>query len=370
MEEASGGRMHYMFNRVGGLKEEVPAGWTGRARAAIGEVRRRHARPGQPDPAQRDLPGPHRRRRACCRPPTPPPTARPGRSPGPAGSTSTCAATSPTWRTASSTCRWSPGPPATATPGSRCCSTRCTCRSTSPSSACDRVDRLTGPVNVRLPKVVKAPEGHTYAWTENPLGINGYYLVSRGREDAVAAEAAHRVVRQRAGAGHAAARLPGARPDRDPRLDVLRGRRHRQVASDICSRVIVLKSTGQRPRPRPRTRSAATGTKAVERPAARATGRRRPPRGAGPWAGPPGHRQGGAAPAGVAAHLSKDARPQRPGPITTDGRGQPGGRADARRTANATHEWAGPRSGAPADERHRRQTPGAPAAARCLAGRG
>jgi NADH-quinone oxidoreductase subunit D len=49
------------------------------------------------------------------------------------------------------------------------------------ASVClDRVDRLTGPVNVRLPKVVKAPEGHTYAWTENPLGINGYYLVSRG----------------------------------------------------------------------------------------------------------------------------------------------------------------------------------------------
>src|SRR5204863_469912 len=41
MEEASGGRMHYMFNRVGGLKEEVPAGWTKRARVAIGEVRRR-----------------------------------------------------------------------------------------------------------------------------------------------------------------------------------------------------------------------------------------------------------------------------------------------------------------------------------------
>jgi len=30
--------------------------------------------------------------------------------------------------------------------------------------------------------VVKAPEGHTYAWTENPLGINGYYLVSRGEK--------------------------------------------------------------------------------------------------------------------------------------------------------------------------------------------
>ena len=41
MEEVSGGRMHYMFNRVGGLKEELPAGWTGRARTAVHEVRRR-----------------------------------------------------------------------------------------------------------------------------------------------------------------------------------------------------------------------------------------------------------------------------------------------------------------------------------------
>ena len=37
-----------------------------------------------------------------------------------------------------------------------------------------------GPVNVRLPKILKVPEGQTYSWTENPLGINGYYLVSRG----------------------------------------------------------------------------------------------------------------------------------------------------------------------------------------------
>ncbi len=45
------------------------------------------------------------------------------------------------------------------------------------------LDRIPGgPVNVKLPKVVKAPEGHTYAWTENPLGINGYYLVSRGEK--------------------------------------------------------------------------------------------------------------------------------------------------------------------------------------------
>jgi NADH-quinone oxidoreductase subunit D len=36
-----------------------------------------------------------------------------------------------------------------------------------------------GPVAVRLPKVVRVPEGCTYTWTENPTGINGYLLVSR-----------------------------------------------------------------------------------------------------------------------------------------------------------------------------------------------
>lgn len=41
MEEISGGRMHYMFNRVGGLKEDLPAGWLGRARHAVAEVRSR-----------------------------------------------------------------------------------------------------------------------------------------------------------------------------------------------------------------------------------------------------------------------------------------------------------------------------------------
>ena len=43
------------------------------------------------------------------------------------------------------------------------------------------LDRLPGgPVDVRLPKTVKPPEGATYSWTENPLGAMGYYLVSRG----------------------------------------------------------------------------------------------------------------------------------------------------------------------------------------------
>ncbi|GAA3118165.1 hypothetical protein [Nonomuraea salmonea] len=41
MEEISGGRMHYMFNRVGGLKEDLPLGWLDRVSAAVAETRRR-----------------------------------------------------------------------------------------------------------------------------------------------------------------------------------------------------------------------------------------------------------------------------------------------------------------------------------------
>ena len=37
-----------------------------------------------------------------------------------------------------------------------------------------------GPYDTKLPKVLKVPEGAHYLQTENPLGLNGYYLVSRG----------------------------------------------------------------------------------------------------------------------------------------------------------------------------------------------
>ena len=81
------------------------------------------------------------------------------------------------------TSRSSPAPRATAWPGSSACSSRPTSRSTSPTPASTGWSSLPpGPINIRLPKVLKVPEGPTYAWTENPLGINGYYLVSRGEK--------------------------------------------------------------------------------------------------------------------------------------------------------------------------------------------
>ncbi|MFO8075403.1 MAG: NADH-quinone oxidoreductase subunit D [Egibacteraceae bacterium] len=40
-----------------------------------------------------------------------------------------------------------------------------------------------GPVNRKMPKTVKAPEGAVYVRTENPLGQGGYYLVSDGKKE-------------------------------------------------------------------------------------------------------------------------------------------------------------------------------------------
>ncbi len=40
-----------------------------------------------------------------------------------------------------------------------------------------------GPVNQKLPKILKAPEGFTYVRTENPLGQLGYFLQSDGSKN-------------------------------------------------------------------------------------------------------------------------------------------------------------------------------------------
>ena len=173
---------------------------------------------------------------ACSTPRPARPTASRGRSRAPAGSTSTCAATTPTSRTPrcsppAAPAGSSPAPPATAWPGSRCCSSRCTSASTSREACLDTLGTLpAGPVNQRLPKVLKVPEGERYTATENPLGFNGYYLVSRGEKTPWRLEAALGVVQQRAGALAGAARLPRRRHGRGARLDVLRRRRRRQVS--------------------------------------------------------------------------------------------------------------------------------------------
>jgi NADH-quinone oxidoreductase subunit D len=182
MEEVSGGRMHYMFNRVGGLKEELPAGWTGRARHAIDEVRRR-----LPDIDNLILGNEifHARTRGVG-------VLSPEivHAYGVSGPIARASGVDLDLRRDEPYLAYGELDVTVVTRTEGDCLARFQCLfeqanvSLDLADAC--LDRLVslpaGPINTRLPKVLKVPEGSTYAWTENPLGINGYYLVSRGEK--------------------------------------------------------------------------------------------------------------------------------------------------------------------------------------------
>ena len=180
MEELSGGRMHYMFNRVGGLKEELPAGWTGRARRAVHDVRRR-----LPDLEDLIMDNEifHARTKGVG-------VLAPAlvHAYGVSGPIARASGVDLDLRRDEPYLAYGEldVPVVTRTAGD--CYARFECLveqakvSLDLADAC--LDKLVtlppGPVTTRLPKVLKVPEGSTYAWTENPLGLNGYYLVSRG----------------------------------------------------------------------------------------------------------------------------------------------------------------------------------------------
>ncbi len=182
MEEVSGGRMHYMFNRVGGLKEELPAGWTGRARHAVGEVRRR-----LPDLENLVLGNEIFQARTRGVGVLAPELVS---AYGVSGPIARGSGVDFDLRRDEPYLAYGEldVPVVTRTEGD------CLARfqvlaeqvrvSLDLADAClDRLSALPpGPVTTRLPKVLKVPEGSTYCWTENPLGLNGYYLVSRGEK--------------------------------------------------------------------------------------------------------------------------------------------------------------------------------------------
>jgi NADH-quinone oxidoreductase subunit D len=171
MEQATGGRVHYQYNRVGGLHEDVPRGWTDEVRRAVAGVR----------------------------------TALPALRESYAGLGDGVAVLTPEVALSHGVS----GPPARAsgvdldlrrdepylaygeldvqvvTRSAGDAAARFACVLDQVAVSLDLVeaclDRLpAGAVALRLPKTVKAPEGSTYAWTENPLGLQGYTLVSRG----------------------------------------------------------------------------------------------------------------------------------------------------------------------------------------------
>ena len=88
----------------------------------------------------------------------------------------------------------------------------------------------------KLPKTLKL-DGEIYVRTENPLGLMGYYVVGDGKKDP------YRLKMRTASFSNVSvipAMLPGtlrARPDLDPRLDLLRRRRRRPLTGSPRRRV-------------------------------------------------------------------------------------------------------------------------------------
>jgi NADH-quinone oxidoreductase subunit D len=185
MEEISGGRMHYMFNRVGGLKDDLPAGWLNRVSATITAVRKRlpdlegllvgneilRGRTLGVGVLQRELAQAYG---------VSGPVARAG------GLDLDLRRDEPYLAYGELFRPGGPGRVVTRTAGDALARLECLLEQVQVSldlaeSCVDTLKSLDrGPINVRLPKVLRVPEGHIYCWTENPLGLNGYYLVSRG----------------------------------------------------------------------------------------------------------------------------------------------------------------------------------------------
>ena len=171
VEETTGGRVHHQYNRVGGLHEDVPRGWTGRVREVVDRVRA--ALPGLR--AAYDGVGVG----VAVLPP------EVVLSHGVSGPLARASGVDLDLRRDEPYLAYgSLDVPVVGRSGGDAAS-RFACVldqvdvSLDLALAC--LDRLpAGPVALRLPKTVKAPEGATYAWTEGPLGLSGYYLVSRG----------------------------------------------------------------------------------------------------------------------------------------------------------------------------------------------
>jgi NADH-quinone oxidoreductase subunit D len=186
MEEVSGGRMHYMFNRVGGLKEDLPAGWLERAREAVATVRLRVRRDIDALVRGNEIFRARTRGIGVLSPEL-------VNAFGVSGPIARASGVDFDLRRDEPYLAYGEIPSdvlrvVTATEGD--CLARFEVLMDQVYVALDIADHCldvladlpAGPVNLRLPKVVKAPEGETYAWTENPLGINGYFLVSRGEK--------------------------------------------------------------------------------------------------------------------------------------------------------------------------------------------
>ena len=170
LEEASGGRMHLMFNRVGGLKEDVPQGWVGRVREALAVLRERL---GELAPTGGEGLGVLTREQC--------------EQYGVSGPVARASGLDLDLRRDSPYLAYEQLDLRVVTRAEGDAHARLACLVEQVEVSTDLVEQClsrlpSGPVNLKLPKTVKAPEAAAYVWTENPLGINGYWIVSRGEK--------------------------------------------------------------------------------------------------------------------------------------------------------------------------------------------
>ena len=232
MEEVSGGRMHYMFNRVGGLKEELPAGWLGRAGAAAARARAELPRIGAIVRGSERFRGRTRGVGVL--------TGEQVRQFGVSGPAARASGVDFDLRRDEPYLAYADlaGTLRVVTRSEGDCLARFECLLDQVAVSLDLADacasRLAslppGPLSARIPKVLKIPEGHTYAWTEGPLGLNGYYLVSRGGKTPWRLKVRSASFSNVQVLGRTAARSPGRGPQPHPRLDVLRRGGHGPLA--------------------------------------------------------------------------------------------------------------------------------------------
>lgn len=170
MEEATGGRLHYVATRIGGLHADVPLGWTGHCADAVRTVRDavtgaslsfgQHAGVGVLEPAV-------------------------ALSYGVSGPVARASGVDIDLRRDDPYLAYGELDVPVVLREAGDAAARFGCLLEQVLVSLDLVEQClsrlpSGPVELKLPKSLRAPEGTTYAWTESPSGIMGYYLVSRG----------------------------------------------------------------------------------------------------------------------------------------------------------------------------------------------
>jgi NADH-quinone oxidoreductase subunit D len=178
IEAATGGRFHPNYNRIGGLKEDLPKGWITETKAVMNNVREFC------DTLEQLLFGNivfQTRTRGV--------GVIPYEKAMDYGLTGANARGSGVdvdlRRDLQSPLAWSKLDWKVWTHPDGDCFSRCWIRLQEVRESANMVDQLldglpAGPIMAKVPRIIKVPAGETYVATENPLGEMGYYVVSHG----------------------------------------------------------------------------------------------------------------------------------------------------------------------------------------------